>query len=142
MISLKIFCDGQTALYEKLKASAQSLGSAFQKVNFLRDLKNDTQELGRSYFPEITESEFNENSKKIIEKSIEDDFQQALIGIKQLPGRSKLAVALAYYYYLSLHKKIKRTPAKTILQKRIRISNFKKYLIIPKVYFMFITKMI
>ncbi len=142
LISLRIFCDGQTDLYEKLKAPAQSLGSAFQKVNFLRDLKNDTQELGRSYFPEITESEFNENSKKIIEKSIEEDFQQALIGIKQLPGRSKLAVALAYYYYKSLFQKIVKTPASKILQKRIRISNFKKYLIILKVYFIYKTKLI
>ncbi len=142
LICLKIFCDGNDALYAKLDAPAQKLGSAFQKVNFLRDLKDDTQVLGRTYFPELLDTQFNEANKKIIEDSIRKDFKEAQKGIAQLPGKSKLAVALAYYYYNSLFQKIVKTPANKVLQKRIRISNFRKYLIILKVYFMYKTKLI
>ncbi len=142
LMCLRIFCDGEQALYQKLEAPAEKLGSAFQKVNFLRDLKDDIQGLGRTYFPEISEQQLNESNKKIIEASIRKDFEEAYKGIKQLPGRSKLAVALAYYYYNGLFKKIVKTPANEVLNKRIRISNFRKYLIIIKVYFMYITKMI
>jgi phytoene/squalene synthetase len=142
LICLKIFCNGQQTLYDRLEAPAQRLGSAFQKVNFLRDLKMDINVLGRIYYPEIANSDFNENSKHIIEKSIEYDFKGALKGIRQLPGKSKLAVSLAYFYYISLFEKIKKASPQKILSERIRISNFKKYLIIVKVVLMYRLKLI
>jgi phytoene/squalene synthetase len=142
LICLKVFCNGDTGLYKKLETPAQKLGSAFQKVNFLRDLKDDIQQLGRSYFPEISDCHLNNHSKRQIEESIKKDFEEAWKGVKQLPGRSKLAVALAYYYYKGLLKKIIRTSPESLLQKRIRISNFKKYLIIIKVCFMYKTRII
>ncbi len=139
LICLKIFCDDQKSLYDTLKVPALRLGSAFQKVNFLRDLKEDMQELGRSYFPEISDQPFDKHSKRLIEESIQRDFDEAWTGINKLPGRSKLAVALAYYYYVHLFKKIKRTTPQKILSKRVRISNLKKYLIITKVVIMYKT---
>jgi phytoene/squalene synthetase len=139
---LKIFCDGDDKLYQKLIIQAQSLGSAFQKVNFLRDLKTDMNNLGRKYFPELNNSTFNQEAKVLIEKSIEKDFSIAYEGIKQLPGKSKLAVLLAYYYYTSLLRKIKKTPAQKVLSTRIRISNTYKYFIILKVYFAYKLKLI
>lgn len=142
IMCLKVFCNGQNELYEELKYPAQKLGSAFQKVNFLRDLKTDIYDLGRSYFPEISNNQFDQQTKKRIEQSIETDFQEAWIGIKQLPGRSKLAVALAYYYYTVLFRKIKKTPAEKVMSKRIRISNLRKYLIIMKAAIMYKVKII
>ncbi len=142
LMCLKIFCNGENELFEKLKHPAQKLGSAFQKVNFLRDLKNDINNLGRSYFPEITINSFNLHTKQLIEESIQNDFEEAWLGLKQLPGRSKLAVALAFYYYKSLFLKIKRTPPEIILNKRLRISNLRKYLTIIKVGFLYILKII
>ena len=142
LMCLKVFCNGQQTLYQTLEIPARKLGSAFQKVNFLRDLRNDIQELGRYYFPEISDSQFNEQCKKIIEESIQKDFDEAWNGVKHLPGRSKLAVALAYFYYLSLFNKIRRTSSEKVLSKRIRISNLKKYLIILKVYVMYKIKLI
>ncbi|PVX49214.1 phytoene/squalene synthetase [Balneicella halophila] len=142
LMCLKIFCNGESCLYESLELPAQRLGSAFQKVNFLRDIKEDIQSLGRTYFPEITEGELNEENIKHIELSIKKDFDEAWVGIKQLPGRSKLAVALAYYYYNGLFKKILRTPPEKIMSKRIRISNIRKYLIILKTAFMYKAKLI
>ncbi len=142
LMCLKIFCYDKPSLYESLEFSAQKLGSAFQKVNFLRDLKDDLNGLGRSYFPEIIESRLNQDNKKQIEQSIKKDFDDALVGVKQLPGRSKLAVALAYYYYNGLLKKIVNTPAEKIMNKRMRISNFRKYLIILKTMILYKTKLI
>lgn len=142
LMCLKVFCNGEIGLYEKLKQPAQKLGSAFQKVNFLRDLKDDINKLGRSYFPEISNKAFNVQTKLLIEESIQKDFDEVWIGLKQLPGRSKLAVALAFYYYKSLFNKIKRTPAEKVIKKRMRISNFKKYLIIIQVAFMYKAKLI
>lgn len=142
LICLKVFCNDENGLYQKLKQPAQKLGSAFQKVNFLRDLKGDINNLGRSYFPEISNKAFNTQTKQLIEESIQKDFEEAWIGLKQLPGRSKLAVALAFYYYKSLFNKIKRTPAEQVIKKRMRISNLKKYLIIIQVAFMYKTKLI
>jgi phytoene/squalene synthetase len=137
LMCLKVFCDGNEELFEKLKNPAQKLGSAFQKVNFLRDLKFDINDLGRSYFPEVTANNFNLSSKQQIEASIEEDFQEALKGIKQLPGKSKFAVALAYFYYQKLFQKIKRKSPEEVLQKRFRISNFFKILLIIRVYLMY-----
>ena len=142
LMCLKIFCYDKPSLYESLEFSAQKLGSAFQKVNFLRDLKDDLNGLGRSYFPEIIESRLNHENKKQIELSIKKDFDDALVGVKQLPGRSKLAVALAYYYYNGLLKKIANTPPEKIMNQRMRISNFRKYLIILKTMILYKTKLI
>lgn len=142
LMCLNVFCNGDQGLYNKLEYSAQKLGSAFQKVNFLRDLKDDIKDLGRSYFSEISINQFDIQTKKIIEQSIGKDFNEAWIGVKQLPGRSKLAVALAFYYYKGLFRKIKRTSPEKLLSERIRISNLRKYLIIIKVGFMYKTKFI
>ncbi len=142
LMCLKVFCNGENGLFDQLKYPAQKLGSAFQKVNFLRDLKDDINNLGRSYFPEISNSTFNQETKRMIEESIQKDFEEAWIGLKQLPGRSKLAVALAFYYYKSLFNKIKRTPGERVIKKRMRISNLKKYLIIIQVAFLYKSKFI
>ncbi len=142
LMCLRVFCKKQNELFDKLRYPAERLGSAFQKVNFLRDLNNDINILGRSYFPEMEQDTFNEETKRLIEESIEKDFMEAHKGIKQLPGRSKLAVTLAYYYYKALLTKIRKTTVQNVIAKRIRISNFKKYLIFVKVWFIYKTKMI
>ncbi|HEY8402782.1 MAG TPA: phytoene/squalene synthase family protein [Cytophagaceae bacterium] len=126
LMCLKIFTMGDREKYEKLKPYAMKLGSAFQKVNFLRDLKNDYQLLGRTYFPNIEMSHFDNDVKCRIEHEIQAEFNEALEGIKQLPGSSKLGVYLAYKYYLSLFKKIRNTPAEKILKGRVRIPNGQK----------------
>lgn len=126
LMCLKVFCRGNNALFQQLKVSAMKLGSAFQKVNFLRDLKDDTENLGRNYFPELSYTALTESVKLLLIQDIENDFAVALRGIKMLPGRSKLAVLIAYYYYMSLLRKIKRTPARSILRSRIRVSNTQK----------------
>jgi len=105
---------------------ACSLGSAFQKINFLRDIRSDYEERGRTYFPGVDFKSFNESDKKNIEKDIEADFNAALGGIKQLPGGTRLGVYIAYVYYLRLFKKIQRSPAATILRERIRITDTQK----------------
>lgn len=142
LMCLKVFCNGENGLYNKLEYPAGKLGSAFQKVNFLRDLKDDVNNLGRSYFPEISNKKFNQDTKEIIEQSIQKDFDEAWIGLKQLPGRSKLAVGLAFFYYTNLFKKIKRNTPENVLKKRMRISNLKKYLIICYVAFLYKSKLI
>lgn len=126
LMCLYVFTEGKKDLYEKLKPSAMRLGSAFQKVNFLRDLNNDYFQLGRVYFPSLRMDEFNEEAKIEIEKDIEKDFQEALIGIKQLPASSLFGVYVAYVYYKSLFNKIKSIPSKQILTERVRIPNYQK----------------
>lgn len=142
LMCLKVFCNGSKGMFDQLKPQARKLGSAFQKVNFLRDLKDDVSDLGRSYFPEITHGSLNQQTKCAIEQSIEKDFDEAWTGVKLLKGRSKLAVALAYFYYKQLFLKIKRTPYNKVIHKRIRISNLEKYLIIMWVSFKYKTKLI
>lgn len=142
LMCLKVFCNEDHQLFEKLKQPAQKLGSAFQKVNFLRDLKDDINNLGRSYFPEISNQPFNKQTKQIIEQSIQKDFDEVWAGLKQLPGRSRLAVAIAIYYYKSLFNKIKKASPETVLKQRIRVPNFQKLLIILKVILMYKTKLI
>ena len=142
LMCLKVFCNGEYELFENLKYPAQKLGSAFQKVNFLRDLKDDINNLGRSYFPEITNNMFTLETKQAIEESIQEDFNEARKGLKQLPGRSRLAVALAFYYYKNLFLKIKKTHPEQVLKKRIRISNLRKYITIIKVGFLYKSRMI
>lgn len=126
LMCLKVFCHKQDALFEELIKPASMLGSAFQKVNFLRDLKADVEELHRSYFPEFEIDKFDEVAKMKLIKEIETEFDIALLGLRRLPGRSRLAVLTAYTYYRTLLNKIKRTNADEILNKRIRISNPRK----------------
>tara|TARA_B100001540_G_C15789939_1_gene634942 strand:+ start:60 stop:896 length:837 start_codon:yes stop_codon:yes gene_type:complete len=126
LMCLKIFTQNKDEEYKKLEPYAISLGAAFQKINFLRDLKDDFNILNRTYFPDVNINKFNETDKKNIEDDIEKDFAHALIGIKKLNNYARNGVYLAYLYYTTLFKKIKRMKAETILEKRIRISNFKK----------------
>lgn len=142
LMCLKVFCNGNQELFTRLELPARRLGSAFQKVNFLRDLKEDLQGLGRCYFPEITNSRFDLKTKGLIENSIERDFEEARKGIRYLPGRSRFAVALAYHYYLTLFNKIRNASPMAILSERVRISNFRKYLIIIRVAVMYKTRSI
>jgi len=123
LMCLQIFVNGDREQYENLKPYAMILGSAFQKVNFLRDMKDDYYTLGRSYFPNLDMTLFDNNVKLSIEQEIEEEFRQALIGIKKLPASSRFGVYLAYRYYVSLFRKIKRKSAQTILNERVRISN-------------------
>jgi len=130
LMCLKVFCEGNEDLFNELKPSAIKLGSAFQKVNFLRDLKNDIENLDRKYFPEITRHNFTEVTKTEIINDIKNDFQIAFSGIKKLPHNSRLAVFMAYSNYFALLKKISITPAHKIVSKRLRISNFQKILLL------------
>jgi phytoene/squalene synthetase len=126
LMCLKVFVNGNEAEYERLKPSAMKLGSAFQKINFLRDLKADYQELGRTYFPGIDMQEFNATVKKEIEADIEKDFRAGYEGILQLPKEARFGVYMAYKYYFKLFKKIKTKSADSILTERIRIPNYRK----------------
>lgn len=127
LMCLRVFVKGNDELYHNLKPFAKNLGSAFQKVNFLRDAKADFEILGRIYFPGVKINSFDAQSKKNIEEDIEKDFKQALLGIKQLPPDSRMGVYLAYYYYKNLFNKIKSLPAHRILNERIRIHNAQKF---------------
>lgn len=127
LMCLHIFTEGDSEKFEELKPYAMKLGAAFQKVNFLRDLKDDYHVLGRTYFPGVDMSDFSSVAKRQIEKEIEEDFRIALQGIKKLPSSSKGGVYLAYVYYQSLFKKIKKLPAQRVLSGRIRINNGKKF---------------
>lgn len=134
LMCLHIFVDGNKEQYEILKPSAMKLGSAFQKVNFLRDLKDDYQVLGRTYFPNVDISYFDNSVKEHIENDIQQEFKEALEGIKNLPNSARFGVYLAYRYYISLFRKIKRTPAKKIINQRIRISNGRKFSLMMSSY--------
>jgi len=133
LMCLKVFCGSDEQLFVQLKQPAMRLGSAFQKVNFLRDLKSDAEHLGRSYFHNLDYERFDEETKQVIIHEINTDFEEAYKGIKQLPKDAKTAVSLAYYYYLGLLRKLKQTPANEIQKTRIRISNFRKILIMTRV---------
>lgn len=126
LMCLRIFCENNADQYDRLVPKARSLGSAFQKINFLRDIKSDYEDRGRTYFPEVDFTNFTEADKQLIETDIKKDFDDALEGIKQLPNGSRLGVYVAYVYYLQLFKKIKATTALTIMQKRIRVSDTQK----------------
>ncbi len=132
LMCLYIFCEGNKEMYNNLKPYAQSLGAAFQKVNFLRDVKSDYQQLSRTYFPEVDFDNFTACVKKQIEDDIAADFTKAYEGIVQLPAKARFGVYVAYKYYLSLFKKIKKTNAENILDQRIRIPNYGKALIVAK----------
>ena len=132
LMCLRVFCEGDKALYSQLLPQAKSLGSAFQKINFLRDIKSDFEERGRTYFPEVDFTNFTENDKIEIEKDIKIDFDDAFEGIKRLPDSAKLGVYIAYLYYLELFKKIKNTSSKTIANKRIRVSDTHKLVLMAQ----------
>lgn len=134
LMCLHVFVNGDQVAFEKLKPFAMKLGSAFQKVNFLRDMNDDFEILGRTYFPGVNILNFNVEEKRQIEKDIEEEFRLALEGIKMLPKTSKFGVYLAYRYYISLFNKIRRTPATAILKKRIRISNGRKISVMMSSY--------
>lgn len=132
LMCLYIFCEGNTYEYEKLKPSARSLGAAFQKVNFLRDLKADYEGLERVYFPGCDFRNFTVADKMAIETDIQNDFDNAYQGILQLPIKSRFGVYVAYKYYLSLFNKIKKLQPQHVLENRIRIPDYGKILILAK----------
>ena len=134
LMCLKIFVGGDETEYERLKMNAMKLGSAFQKINFLRDLNDDFNELGRTYFPGINMNDFNNIVKKEIEADIEKDFKLGYEGILMLPKQARFGVYMAYKYYFKLFKKIKRTKAERILEERVRIPNRKKARILVTSY--------
>lgn len=133
LMCLYVFCNGNKEQYEELKPSAQALGAAFQKVNFLRDVKADYQQLNRVYFPGVDFNDFTHSMKKEIEKDIQRDFDKAYEGIVRLPLQARFGVYLAYKYYLSLFKKIKSVQPQKILEHRIRIPNYHKAWVAAKV---------
>jgi phytoene synthase len=130
LICLYVFCEGDTMLYRQLQEYARALGAAFQKVNFLRDMKSDFAELSRVYFPGFDFHNFTEADKIQIAEDIENDFRKAYAGILNLPMKARFGVYVAYKYYYSLFRKIKATDAAFILQGRIRIANYHKALIV------------
>lgn len=123
LMCLRVFCNGDNTLYQKLKGNAMKLGSAFQKINFLRDLKADYETLGRNYFPGLDFHHFDDNAKKKIESEIAHEFAEGYQGIKQLPQKAKFGVYIAYIYYSALFKKIRNTPPRQVMTSRIRIRN-------------------
>lgn len=134
LMCLKIFVKGNTAQYESLKPAAMALGSAFQKVNFLRDLKNDFEDLERTYFPNVNFNQFDETSKSAIIEEIESDFAKALEGIFKLPTEARFGVYTAYKYYTKLLAKLKQTPSLNIQKTRIRVPNYQKMTVFARSY--------
>ena len=132
LMCLHIFCDGNKEKYEQLRSSAQSLGAAFQKVNFLRDIKADFEGLERMYFPNCDFTNFKPEDKQQIEADIQADFSAALKGIKALPIKARFGVYVAYKYYYTLYKKIRKTQHDSILHTRIRIPDYGKFFILAK----------
>ncbi|MGB1455061.1 MAG: phytoene/squalene synthase family protein [Flavobacteriaceae bacterium] len=126
LMCLKVFVKGDQNKYDELKPAAMALGSAFQKVNFLRDLKDDFQELNRTYFPSVNFNQFDEKSKRAIINEIEQDFALALVGIFKLPMEAQFGVYTAYKYYTKLLKKLKNTAPNHIQNQRIRVPNYQK----------------
>jgi phytoene synthase len=136
LMCLKVFCHNQPELFEELLFPAKSLGSAFQKVNFLRDIKSDLNERGRIYLPGIDKKiKITDENKKNLEEDIQAEFLEALKGIKKLPAGVKFGVYSAYLYYQGLFKKIKKSKVETLLEKRVRISNWIKLTLLLKSYF-------
>jgi phytoene/squalene synthetase len=134
LMCLRVFCEGNDAEYDRLKASAKSLGSAFQKVNFLRDMKSDYIERGRVYFPGMNFATFDEEAKKQVEANIQADFDEAYLGIMQLPKGAQMGVYLAYIYYISLFNKIKQSAADVVKSERIRVSDRRKIGLLLQTY--------
>ncbi|MEX0811656.1 MAG: phytoene/squalene synthase family protein [Chitinophagales bacterium] len=134
LMCLRVFCVGDEKQYQELKADAMSLGAAFQKINFLRDMQSDYNNLGRMYFPDVDYDHFDQNAKLAIEQDIQKDFDAGLRGIKRLPKKARLGVYIAYVYYYSLFKKIMNIPPTILQTQRIRISNRRKYALFASGY--------
>jgi 15-cis-phytoene synthase len=134
LMCLKVFTEGNNALYEQLKPHSMSLGSAFQKINFLRDLKDDVNKLGRTYFPDLDFGNFNDEDKARIEDEIEKEFDYAYQGILKLPKDARLGVLIAYAYYRRLFSKIQTIPSNRIMEERIRIANSNKLALMMSCY--------
>ena len=130
LMCLKVFCEGKEDIFQQLKAPAKSLGAAFQKVNFLRDMKADQEGLSRLYFPGCDFDNFSKADKRQIEDDIQNDFKAAYLGVRELPLKARFGVYVAYKYYFSLFKKIKRLQPAHVLEQRIHIPNYYKALII------------
>ena len=137
LMCLRIFCEGDENKYQDLKPGAKSLGAAFQKVNFLRDMKSDFDERGRVYFPGVNFTFFNNEAKKQIEDNIKQDFDDAYLAIIRLPKGARLGVYLAYIYYQTLFKKIKKLSPSTIVSQRVRVPDNVKILLLIQSYFKF-----
>ena len=135
LMCLFIFCTGDKEKYNSLEKPARALGAAFQKINFLRDVKDDFGQLNRTYFPNVNFETLNDEAKEAIVQDIDLDFKLGLSGIRNLPIGSRFGVFVAYKYYYSLFKKIKRLPTKTIVQQRVRIADYTKLFIIFKSFF-------
>ncbi|HAI76398.1 MAG TPA: phytoene synthase [Microscillaceae bacterium] len=135
LMCLRVFCEGEDAQYKALREPARSLGAAFQKVNFLRDIRSDYKERGRTYFPEVDFNRFTVEDKKMIEADIQKDFDHAYTGIVQLPKSARLGVYLAYVYYLKLFERIKKMPPQTILHQRVRVPDNRKMALLVQSYF-------
>lgn len=136
LMCLQVFCDGNREEFNRLKVYAMSLGAAFQKINFLRDMKADGIELGRIYFPGLELDKFNDEIKKQIEQEIEMDFKNAYTGILMLPSSCRLGVLVSYLYYHALLRKIASLKASDLIEARIRISNLRKSVLLLKGYFL------
>jgi phytoene/squalene synthetase len=134
LMCLKVFCEGDEKQYQELLPPAKSLGSAFQKVNFLRDIKSDYNDRGRVYFPEVDFRDFSKSHKEKIEADIQADFDAAYQGILNLPKGARLGVYLAYTYYLRLFDKIKKFPPQKILEERVRVNDAKKLFLLVGSY--------
>ncbi len=132
LMCLRVFCEGDDELYNRLKSPAQKLGSALQKINFLRDVKADLHERGRIYFPGVDFNHFTDTEKAQIETDIQKDLAEGFKGIRDLPEGARLGVYIAYMYYGELLKKIIKTPAQIILQQRIRITDANKTMLYLK----------
>ena len=132
LMCLHVFCNGNQKTFDTLKKYAQALGSAFQKVNFLRDLQSDVDDLNRFYFPGFKDDTFTDSLKLKIESDIQEDFKLGFEGIKRLPLNCRFGVYVAYRYYMALFKKLKKTTSETILGKRVRIPNHIKMVIVLK----------
>lgn len=142
LMCLRVFCESDQQKYDELKVSAMRLGSAFQKINFLRDLKADYKSLGRSYFPGIDMNNWNETTKSAIEDDIEKDFADGLAGIRKLPKGALFGVYVAYVYFHELLLKIRRVKAEQLLNERVRVSNGRKYILLLSAYIRNITNSI
>ncbi len=137
LMCLKVFCDGDENECNSLKAPARALGAAFQKVNFLRDIKSDVEDRGRIYFPTLDLRQFDELTKAEIIEDVKKDFHEAYEGIKRLPMSCRFGVYTSYRYYLRLLEKIERVNAKEILENRIRVANAEKMAVLAKSFFRF-----
>ncbi len=137
LMCLKVFCKGNSQQYKELKPYAKALGAAFQKVNFIRDIKSDIEERGRVYFPQLNLTQFDNLTKTALINDIGKDFAMAYIGIKKLPLQCRLGVYVAFVYYKKLLRKIEHTDAQLIMQARIRVSNPNKIILLLKSYLKF-----